>query len=242
MEITSLNNNKVKYWKKLEDKKFRDSENKFMVEGDHLVNEALKNNLLLEVITILDADYPVDTYRVTNDIMKKISNQKSTPNVIGICQKIKEKEITGNVLILDEIQDPGNLGTIIRSSVAFEFETIILVNNCVDLYNEKVIRASEGMIFNSNVIRSDVNSILEKLKLNDYVIYGTSLNNGISPKNIAKNEKIAIIIGNEGKGMSEKCARLCDKFVTLKMNNLCESLNAGVAASLIMYEIYDNKE
>ena len=242
MEITSLNNSKVKYWKKLEDKKFRDSENKFMIEGDHLVNEALKNNLLLEVITTLDADYPVDTYHVTNDIMKKISNQKSAPNIIGICQKIKEKDISGNVLILDEIQDPGNLGTIIRSSVAFEFETIILVNNCVDLYNEKVIRASEGMIFNSNVVRSEVNSVLAKLKQNDYVIYGTSLNNGISPKNIAKNEKVAIIIGNEGKGMSEKCQNLCDKFITLKMNNLCESLNAGVAASLIMYEIYDNKE
>lgn len=241
MEITSLNNAKVKYWTKLYDKKFRDSENKFIVEGDHLIEEALKNNVVLEVITTLDKEFSVDTYRVTNEIMKKISNQKSAPSIIGICQKLPEKEIYGNVLILDKIQDPGNLGTIIRSSVAFDFKTIFLVNNCVDLYNEKVIRSSEGMIFDTNVLRSDLKNCVEKLKQNNYIIYGTSLNNGISPKNIAKNEKVAIIIGNEGKGMSEECQNICDNFITLKMDTACESLNAGIAASIIMYEIYDKE-
>ncbi|MBQ9834534.1 MAG: RNA methyltransferase [Bacilli bacterium] len=241
MEITSLNNAKVKYWAKLYDKKFRDNENKFIVEGDHLIEEALKNNVLLEIITTLNKEFSVDTYQVTSDIMKKISNQKSAPSIIGICQKLSEKEIYGNVLILDEIQDPGNLGTIIRSSIAFDFKTIILVNNCVDLYNEKVIRSSEGMIFYSNVIRSDVKNCVEQLKQNNYMIYGTSLNNGVSIKNIAKNEKVAIIIGNEGKGMSKECQSICDKFITLTMNPACESLNAGVAASIIMHEIYDKE-
>ena len=241
MEITSLSNPKVKYWAKLYDKKFRDGENKFIVEGDHLIEEALKNNVLLEIITTLDKEFSIDTYYVTKDIMKKISNQKSIPSIIGVCQKIPVKEIFGNVLILDEIQDPGNLGTIIRSSIAFDFKTIILVNNCVDLYNEKVIRSSEGMIFNANIIRNNVRSCVDQLKQNNYIIYGTSLNNGISPKNIAKNEKVAIIIGNEGKGMSKECQNICDKFITLTMNPACESLNAGVAASIIMHEIYDKE-
>lgn len=241
MIITSNNNNKIKYWKKLTEKKFRDQEGKFLVEGDHLLNEALKNNLLLEVITTLENDYPVDTYHISKEIMKKISNQKSLPNIIGVCQKKSEEDIIGNVIVLDGIQDPGNLGTIIRSSVAFDFKTIILVNNCVDLYNEKVIRASEGMIFNINVIRSDVDTIANKLKQKNYLIYGTILNDGISPKKVAKSEKIAIIIGNEGNGISSQCLSICNQNLTLKMNDLCESLNAGVAASILMYEIY-NKE
>ena len=132
MKIESLNNDKVKYWSKLYDKKFRDEENKFLVEGDHLIEEALKSGLLIEVITTLDTTYPVDTYIVNENIMSKISNQKSIPRVIGVCKKIDEKPINGKVLVLDQIQDPGNLGTIIRSAIAFSFNNIILTNNCVD--------------------------------------------------------------------------------------------------------------
>ncbi len=237
MKIESLNNDKVKYWSKLYDKKFRDEENKFLIEGDHLVSEALTSGVLLEVITTTDANYPVTTYQVSEDIMKKISNQKSIPNVIGVCQKIKNEDINGRILVLDQIQDPGNLGTIIRSAKAFNFPNIILTNNSVDLYNEKVIRSSEGMIFDLNIVRQSLDETINYLKDNNYQVIGTDVNEGKLISDINIDDNVAIIIGNEGNGMCNKLKSICNCFINIPINSDCESLNAGVAASIIMYEI-----
>ena len=238
MKIESLNNDKVKYWSKLYDKKTRDLENKFLIEGDHLVKEALVNGVLLEVITSdHDAVYPIDTYYVTEDIIKKISNQKSAPKVIGVCKKLEEKELNGRVLVLDQIQDPGNLGTIIRSAIAFNFPNIILTNNCVDLYNDKVIRSSEGMIFNINVIRQSLDETINYLKNNNYQVIGTNVVKGHLISDINKKDNLAIIIGNEGTGMCEELNNICNDFIYIPINDSCESLNAAVASSIIMYEI-----
>ena len=241
MKIESLNNDKVKYWSKLYDKKFRDLEGKFLIEGDHLVSEALVNGCLLEVIsTDENINYPIDTYIVTNDIMAKISNQKSVPKVIGVCKKLDKKSISGRILILDQIQDPGNLGTIIRSANAFDFKNIILTNNSVDLYNEKVIRSSEGMLFSLNVIRQSLEETILFLKESNYQIIGTDVNNGKLIKDIEILDNVAIIIGNEGNGMSNELKTICSDFIHIPISDSCESLNAGVAASIIMYEV--NKE
>ena len=238
MKIQSLNNDKVKYWSKLYDKKFRDSENKFLIEGDHLVKEALVNGNLLEVITSIDdAVYPIDTYYVTEDILNKISNQKSIPKVIGVCKKLEEKNFEGRVLILDQIQDPGNLGTIIRSAIAFNFKNIILTNNCVDLYNDKVIRSSEGMIFNINIIRQSLEETISYLKANNYQIIGTNVVRGKLIKDLNINNNVAVIIGNEGNGMCEELNAICNEFIYIPISDACESLNAAVASSIIMYEI-----
>ena len=137
MEITSLQNAKVKYWVSLKNKKIRDKDQVFLVEGDHLINEALKKNLVVETISTVSKDR---NYFVTKEIMQKISNQKSICKEAAVCKFLKSEDIKGNVLILDGLQDPGNLGTIIRSAVAFNIDTIILSDDCVDLYNEKVIR------------------------------------------------------------------------------------------------------
>lgn len=236
MKIDSINNDKVKYWAKLYDKKFRDQENKFIIEGDHLVNEALKNNSLIEVITT-EGSYPVNTYIVSEKILAKISNQKSTPKIIGVCNKLAEEKITGNVLVLDNIQDPGNLGTIIRSATAFNFRNIILTNNCVDLYNDKVIRSCEGMIFNINIVRQSLQQTIDFLTNNDYQIIGTDVNKGCLISDLDNKNCNAIIIGNEGKGMSSNLYDICDKYINIPINNNCESLNAAVAASIIMYEM-----
>ena len=237
MKIESLNNEKVKYWSKLYDKKFRDSENKFLIEGDHLISEALTSGLLIEVITTVEANYPVPTYLVSEDVMKKISNQKSIPEVIGVCYKIKDNDISGRILVLDQIQDPGNLGTIIRSAMAFNFNNIILTNNSVDLYNEKVIRSSEGMIFNLNIVRQTLDETINYLKDNNYQVIGTDVNEGKLINDIDINDNVAIIIGNEGNGMCNELKSICNNFINIPINSDCESLNAGVAASIIMYEI-----
>ena len=233
MKITSIHNDNVKYWVSLKNKKIRDKERKFIVEGDHLIEEARKNNLIEYIISCVDEN--ADFY-VTKEIMEKISDQKSISYNAAVVKFIPEDSVNGNVIILDNLQDPGNLGTIIRSSVAFNIDTIIISDTSVDLYNPKVVRSTEGMIFNLNIIRRNLEGIIPVLKNLGYKIVGTDVNEGIDVRNISK-ENVAIIIGNEGNGMSENVKEMCDEFINIKINKSCESLNAGVAASIIMYEV-----
>ncbi len=244
MIIESSSNAKVKYWKKLKEKKERDKEGLFLIEGDHLLNEALKTGLVKEIIAS-DEKFRVDNipfYLVSDAILKNISNQVSGTNVIAVVKKIMEKPIKGNVCILDDIQDPGNLGAIIRSALAFDIKNIILSEKTVDLYNEKVLRASEGMLFHLNIIRTDIKDIILKLKNDNYKIYGTNVRDGISPSKITFDNKCAIIIGNEGKGMDQYLENYCDKLLNIPISQNCESLNASIAASIIFYEINRKEE
>ncbi len=233
MKITSIHNDNVKYWVSLKSKKIRDKERKFIVEGDHLIEEARKNNLIEYIISCVDEN--ADFY-VTKEIMEKISDQKSISYNAAVVKFIPEDSVNGNVIILDNLQDPGNLGTIIRSSVAFNIDTIIISDTSVDLYNPKVVRATEGMIFNLNIIRRNLEEVIPVLKNLGYKIVGTDVNEGIDVRNISK-ENVAIVIGNEGSGMSDSVRNLCDEFINIKISKACESLNAGVAASIIMYEV-----
>ena len=237
MLYSSLENPKIKELKKLKTKKYRDILGKFIIEGEHLINEAYSLGYLEEVYTLEgnDIDLDVKVNYVTKEVLKYITDLE-TPTIIGVAKKMEEKDIGDKLVILDDIQDPGNLGTIIRSSVAFNIDTIVLSNNSVDLYNDKVIRASQGMIFKINIIRKDVIPFISNIK-NDYHIYGTKVNGGNSLKKIEKQKKFAIIMGNEGKGMSSELDNLCDEFIYIDMNKACESLNVGVATSIILYEL-----
>ena len=239
MIYTSVSNEHIKDIKKLNKKKYRDLNNKFIVEGEHLVLEALKNNLIEEVLVLEGNNYNFDvkTNYVTLNVLKYITELDNPAKIIGICKK-KNDIIKGNkILILDEIQDPGNLGTIIRSSVAFDIDTIILSRTGVDLYNSKVIRATQGMIFNINIVTGNLKEEVKKLKENNYKILTTRVDNFKLVSTIEKNNKFAIIIGNEGQGVSKELQDLSDEFIYIKMNKKCESLNAGVAASIILYEL-----
>lgn len=237
MEITSPNNEKIKYYQKLQQKKYRDQERVFLVEDEHLVREALKRGEVLEIITAdKKLSYDVPTIYVTEKIMNLISSQVTGAHVIALVSFLKERDIQGNVLVLDRLQDPGNLGTIIRSAVAFNFDSLIISNDSVDLYNPKVVRASEGMLFHLNIIRRDIKEFLQNLD-NSYLKITTDVHDGKDIKNINKDKKIALVIGNEGSGVSDDVASLCDEKVYIKMNNNCESLNASVSASILMYEV-----
>lgn len=238
--ITSLNNEHVKEINKLKEKKYRDLTGSFLIEGEHLVYEAIKGNLVKELIILDGEDFYSDSVPITfvsREVMKKLSSMESYPNVIGVCYKKKEKDINGNVLILDDIQDPGNLGTIIRSAVAFNIDTIVLSPMTVDLYNAKVIRSTQGMLFHINIIVRDLEVIINKLKEDNYRIYGTKVDGGCDVRNIENISKYALIIGNEGRGMSGEVSRLCDEHLYIKMNDMVESLNAAVATSILLYEL-----
>ncbi len=234
MIIESLKNSKVKEWMKLKEKKYRDETGMFLIEGDHLIKEAEKMGLIKEYITT-DLENKNKTI-VSKAVMKKISSQITPSNEIAVCYKKEEEQIKGNIIVLDGIQDPGNLGTIIRSAVAFSYQTLILSSDSVDVYNEKVIRSTEGMMFQINIIRKDLNEILPILKKEGYTIYGTNVIQGTNIKNVSFASKKAIIIGNEGNGMKDNWKPFIDQMLYIPMNQKCESLNAAISASIIMYE------
>ena len=239
MLYSSVDNDKIKDLKKLHNKKYRDKKNMFLVEGTHLVLEAYKTGYLRELLLEENELLPLDvmTYYMTNNVKNYLSELESPTNVIGVCQK-KEGKLTGNrIVYLDCVQDPGNLGTIIRSCVAFNIDTLVLSKDTVDLYNSKVIRASQGLIFHLNIIVADINEFAGSLKDAGYKIYGTKVTHGKSLKTIEKVSKFVIIMGNEGNGISELSEEFCDEFIYIDMNDKCESLNVGVATSIILYEL-----
>ena len=238
--IESVNNEKIIKYSKLLMRKYRDETGLFIVSTDHLVKEALKRNLVVDVFLLENEnnEYGNVTY-VKEAVMRKLTNLKTLPSVVAIVKKLPEKEIKGNVIMLDSIQDPGNVGTIIRSAVAFNIDTIILGDNTVDTYNEKVLRASEGMLFNINIIKKHLVDAIMDLKIDGYKIIGTKVDTGDNIDNI-KCDKYAVLVGNEGSGVNNELLDLCDDYVYINMNNRCESLNVGVATSIIIYEL--NKE
>lgn len=237
--IESVNNDKVKYWTKLNEKKYQEQEGKFLVEGEHLVEEAYKSDNLLEVIVLEGYDFPYKNRTIVNNtVMKKITSLDNCPPIIGVAKKLKAKPIKGRVLLLDRVSNPGNLGTILRSSVAFGIDTVVLGTGCVSIYNPKVVRATEGLMFHLNIIESGLPKIIAELKTEDYKIYTTDVLNGRDVTSFEFPIKVGVIIGNEGAGVSAEIKNLCDDFICIKMQKECESLNVGVATSIILYEMY----
>lgn len=239
MVYTSIDNKKIKDIKKLNSKKYRDKTNLFLVEGEHLVLEAYKRGYLKTLILEENEVFPIDadTMYVTNNVIHYITSLETPQLVMGVCEKKKEEAIGNKILILDGIQDPGNLGTIIRSAVAFHIDTIVLSKDTVDLYNSKVLRATQGLLFHINIITRDLKNFADELKKDNYKLLGTRVTHGKSLKDIYKYEKFAIIVGNEGNGLSEDMINAADEFIYIDTDSACESLNVGVATSIILYEL-----
>ena len=242
MIITSTDNNKIKLINKLKQKKYRDIENKFVIETENLIKEALENSMLLEIYILTGETLPfkvnVPIYEVTNEVMNKIKNI-NTSKVIGICRKKSNNNYQGTkYLMLDGVQDPGNLGTIIRSAVAFNIDTIILSNTCCDLYNDKTVRATEGAIFKANIIRRDLKESIDYLNNLKIKIYGTDVKCGKEVKTIEK-DNYCIIIGSEGNGISQEIKEKIKENIYIKIHNV-ESLNVAIVTSIILYELNRN--
>jgi len=242
MLITSLENERIKNYIKLKDKKYRKRTNTFIVEGLHLVLEAYKSGNLIELIIEKDEVLPLDvpTIFVTNEIINRISSLDTPVTVLGLCKISDNKEIKGSrVLMLDGIQDPGNLGTIIRSSVAFDVDTIVLGENTVDLYNPKVVRATQGMLFHINIINDNLENVINELKSREIPVYGTKVEYGEDVRSFPSKDKKAygLVMGNEGSGVSSEVLDMCDKYIYIDMNECVESLNVSIATSIILYEL-----
>lgn len=252
INITSTSNETIKYFISLNDKKTRMNAKRFIVEGYHLVNEASKTNLLEAIISTDEKELKkinnVKRYLVNDAIINKIATTKNPQNILGIV-KMLDHNITnllpiikGNktkLIMLDDVNDPGNLGTIIRTAAGLGYDGIIVSPNTVDLYNEKVIRSTQGVMFKIPIIKANLQEVIKMLKKEKVFCIGTALTNAKDVKHITKKDKFAICLGNEAKGISKEVLDNMDENVKIAMNNDVESLNVSIAAGIIMYEMME---
>ena len=248
--ITSINNEKIKAFLSLKDKKIRNEEQKFLIEGLHLVEEASKTSLLETIITsdenLLKKFNNVTSFHVTDAIIKKLSSTTNPQPIVGIVKmpsydkylnKLVEKEDL-KLVLLDEINDPGNLGTIIRTTAALGYDAIIMSPNCVDLYNEKVVRATQGVLFKIPLLKEDLLNVIKVLKKHHIKCLGTALSkDATSIKQVKLANRFAICFGNEARGIAKPVLASMDEIIKLEMKNDVESLNVAIAAAITMYEL-----
>lgn len=235
--ITSKTNERIKELVKLHKNKNREESRHFLVEGFHSVEMAYNAHLLEEVYTLKEIDLKgVAQYIITPEILDKITTTVSAQGIVGKCKMVEEKEVESNKIIyLDNISDPGNLGTILRTALAFNFKDIIISDDSVSLYNDKVLSATQGAIFNLNVVKGNIQKLLE-LKNNGYKLIGTSLKDSIKLDELPKLDKLLVIFGNEGNGIKEEILKICDYKVIIPIENI-DSLNVGVAAGITLFTL-----
>ncbi len=242
--IENLSNNKIKEITKLHQKKYRDEYSLFIAEGEKAFNELINEKIEIKEIIkspkiqIPDGEYTV--YNADESIMKKLSTTSSPCEIIAVAKKkaynINVFKTRNNLILIEEISDPGNLGTIIRSCAAFGVEGIILCGDCVEIYSPKVIRSSAGNFFKVPIIQIKDKEELKK-HFSEYKFISTSLSNSnnISINECAKLQKRIIMFGSEANGLSEKLTKFADKNIKIKMDNNVDSLNLAVSASIILY-------
>ncbi len=230
MKITSINNQIIKDTTKLHKKKYRDQKSLFLVEGYHLYEESSKVGNIEQIFTTDESIIGEKVIYVTEPVLEKLTQTKNPQPVLTVCRKITSNQITDKVLILQEVQDPGNLGTLMRSALAFGFNTIVL-DNTVDIYNDKVLRSTQGAIFKLNIVEEKTEVFMNEHK--EYKYYGTAMK-GEAITRMIKQGKIAIILGNEGSGVSTTILSKTHMNIAIKMQET-ESLNVGVAGSILMH-------
>ncbi|MCL8210506.1 23S rRNA (guanosine-2'-O-)-methyltransferase RlmB [Spiroplasma sp. JKS002671] len=249
-EITAVNNPLIQYLRTLQKSKNRYQNHQFLVEGWHLVEKALEAEV---VLTVFILNNQLDNYQnklpknikiilINQAIIKKISQEVTPQGIIALCKfKVVTEKSPNNVLLLDKIQDPSNLGAILRSCSAFGINKIFLSNDSVDLYNHKVINASQGAIFNVSVEYCDLISLIVKLKKENYYLYGTFLHETNKPKTLETikfQAKNAILFGNEGKGINQDLRNLVDENILIKTTNNVESLNLATSVAITIYSLF----
>jgi TrmH family RNA methyltransferase len=245
--IESVKNQKVKQWRKLHTKKEREATGTFIIEGLHLVEEALKTKEMIKDLIVseevtLPIYWNVDQLSitlVTKEIMKAISDTETPQGVAAICefQPMHKADTWKKILLVDSVQDPGNLGTIIRTADAAGIEGIILGEGTVDHYNSKVIRSSQGSIFHLPIVKGNLHEWLQVYNEKQIPTYGTSLQNGVSYREAAPSEQFCLIIGNEGSGVNSELLQNTVKNLYIPIYGGAESLNVAIATGILLYHL-----
>lgn len=275
-EITSATNPKIKAIKKLEQKRQRDREGLFVIEGFHLVEEAIQHHAEIEMILHTDTadqtqlagikamlqqnavELPssIEIITITDSILTTLSQTPAPQGILAILKqptqmleeilegktntntvKLAKQRPLQHLLLLDNVQDPGNVGTMIRTAEAAGFKAIILGEGSADLYNDKTIRATQGALFQLPIIRGNLETLLPAIHNAGYESWVTTLEEATFYHELAKPAKCALIMGNEGKGVDPKLQKLATTKVKIPMLGQSESLNVGIAAGILIYDL-----
>jgi RNA methyltransferase, TrmH family len=246
--------NELKYYASLLKKKYRDEENKFIVEGEKFIQEGINENLLPEIIVTTSETYKGYKDFLSQEELKKVKVEKlkstefsklsDTKNSQGIAAVFKKRENNKNIngensgltVCLDRISDPGNVGTILRTCSWFGIKNVLLTKECADVYNAKTIRASAGSIFHLNVFEEINENFLISLKDESFKILLADLQ-GADVFNYKFEKKIILVFSNEAAGPSKEIIKICDDKITIPKFGKVESLNVASASAIIIGEV-----
>ena len=270
MIITSKSNSIVKYICSLQNKKYRNKYNKYVIEGIKMVEEIInsegnapefiiyseeilnRTTLGTEFLNVINQN--INRYNFANvnqDIFEYITDVETPQGVIAVIDKkeyginelgeILNADVGNKFIILDKVQDPGNLGTIIRSAKSFGIDNIICISGTVDAFSPKVVRSTMGAILKTNIFyikENEIDMLVSSLKNNGYNIISTSLEGEKYLNEETITTKTIFVMGNEANGVSKELLDYSDKFIKIPMQDTMESLNVAVASSIVMYEQY----
>lgn len=253
--IESASNSKFKFIKNLTKKKYRLKEEKFLVEGYRIIKQIFEKNLLNTIIIdaslaqekineLKDEFSKIDMIFLDKKLFGQISDTKNSQGIMGICKMNLDLDMNLDeefILVLDRVQDPGNMGTIIRTADAVGIKNIILLKGCVDPFNEKALRSSMGSICNLRLFNLEEEETLNLLKDNGYSIVSTFLRTNNYYDKVKYPNKVALVIGNEANGISDNLMKNSDILVKIPIFGEVESLNASIASAIMMYKIKESK-
>ncbi|MBU5245802.1 RNA methyltransferase [Bacillus halotolerans] len=244
-QIESAKNQKVKDWKKLHTKKERTKTNTYLIEGEHLVEEALKSPGAVKEILVKDeADIPpnldmgIQCYVLSEDAFSAVTETETPQRIAAVCN-MREEHLAPpkRVLLIDAVQDPGNLGTMIRTADAAGLDAVVLGDGTADAFNGKTLRSAQGSHFHIPVVRRNLQSYVDELKAEGVKVYGTALQNGAPYQDISPSGSFALIVGNEGAGVDTGLLEKTDLNLYVPLYGQAESLNVAIAAAILVYHL-----
>ena len=238
--IQSTKSERVKQLVKLKQKKYREQSQQFLAEGEHLVEEAIKQKLAIEIFCLHASDVPTfdgTITEVSKPVLEKLTFSKTPQSMVALCkyhQASFDMEQMNRVFLLDGLQDPGNIGTIIRTALAMGFDGVILSDDSVDLYNDKLLRACQGANFYLPVITQKMDLSIARLQQAGFKVYATALQHARPIQDIQPVGKMAFVMGNEGNGVKEEHIKQCDGAIYIPITK-AESLNVAIATGMFAF-------
>lgn len=248
--IESTKNKRIKEWKKLLQTRGRKKANRYLIEGFHLIEEAQKSEAIIEQIIVREdvwekewkAKEDKNSVVVSEEVALELSDTESSQGIFAVIQKeekILSEKIEAPYLLLDAVQDPGNVGTMIRSADAAGFSGVILGEGTVDAYNPKTLRSAQGSHFHLELVEESIESAIKRLHQQQVQVYGTALDERAKPYNGKQfSEPFGLIVGNEGAGVRQDILASTDANFYIPIKGQAESLNVSIAASILMFSLY----
>ena len=241
--LTSRKNNLIAHLRRLgADRNYRRSCGEFLCDGVKLLREAVQWNAEITAVLWSDEPEPVTTcaaqYRVPQELLDYVSPLKHAERVLfSVALRPWHAPLPGKTLVLETIQDPGNLGTILRTANALGMDSVILTGDCADVYNPKTVRATMGAVFRQPFYEMERDTLCSFLRDHAMRLYGAALSDKAQDIRSVDLRNAAVAIGSEGRGLSQALRALCDGELIIPMREQCESLNAAIAAAIVMWEL-----